>query len=198
MDLTKHITEKPKNKPWLLSQSNIPKPLHGVNPRTIMGKSEWDNFRIGVYASTGYHCAACGVHQSDAMFHKWLEAHEDYQIDHNKGKITVRGVEPLCHACHSFIHSGFLFVQLQKGIKSRDDAKLILRHGFGVLNSAKLPAFVGLKNVVLASGYKDIWQGEWLHPQRSNVAWSDWRMVWKGKEYKPLLTSLDEWKRHYS
>lgn len=198
LELTKHITKKPKNKPWLLSQSNIPKPLHGVNPRTIMGKDEWDKFRRKVYASTGYHCAACGVHQIDAMFHKWLEAHEDYEIDHRRGRMTVRSVEPLCHACHSFIHSGFLFVQLKKEMKSRDDVKSILKHGFKVLESAKLPAFIGLKNVIAASGYKDSWHGEWIYPEKSNVSWQEWRMVWMGKEHKPLFNSMKEWQRHYS
>ena len=196
MNLEQHI-KKNAIKPHILSQSNIPKPLHGVNPRSIMGKEKWDVVRREVYASTGYRCAACGVHKDDAMFHKWLEAHEDYEIDHESAIMTVRSMVPLCHSCHSFVHSGFLFVQLERGEKSKSEVAIILDHGFGILKSARLPAFVGLKNVIKASGWSGSWSGGWLHPRESSKRWDEWVMIWEGEKFPAKFKSYDEWVRFY-
>src|SRR6185295_5669264 len=60
-------------KPEILCHPHIPKPLHGVAPREIMGDDWWNSERQLVYASTDYHCAACGIHKSQAKKHEWLE-----------------------------------------------------------------------------------------------------------------------------
>ena len=194
MNLEPHINSFEK-KPYLLSQSNIPKPLHNVNPRTIMGREKWDSVRQDVYKSTNYHCAACGVSKYNALFHKWLEAHENYKIDHEKAIVEVISIEPLCHACHSFVHSGFLTVQYRKGTKSKDQINTILEHGFTVLWKAKLPAFVGLLGLMQEVSFPYKWGGEWLHPKPSSKSWSDWRLIWNGKEYGPKYKSIFEWER---
>lgn len=41
-------------RPEILSSPNIPKPLHGVNPRSIMGQDAWNVMRQEVYASTEF------------------------------------------------------------------------------------------------------------------------------------------------
>jgi len=187
----------PELRPDILSQSNIPKPLHGVNPRTIMGKEKWDIFRKQVYASTNYHCIACGVHVENALFHRWLEAHEDYNIDHENATMTVSGFVPLCHSCHSFVHSGFLVVQYRKGIKSKSQVCKILEHGFSILEKSDLPAFIGLKNAISECGYGGKWSGRWIHPKSMSNDWSRWKMIWEGVEYPAKFKSHDAWKRYY-
>ena len=190
-------TRPPNLRPDILSQSNIPKPLHGVNPRTIMGKDKWDILRKEVYASTNYHCIACGVHKDNAMFHKWLEAHEDYKIEHAIATMTIRGFVPLCHACHSFVHSGFLVVQYRKGIKSKSQVCKILEHGFSILEKSDLPAFIGLKNAISEIGYNGKWSGKWIHPKSITSDWSKWKMVWNGIEYPAKFKTHTAWERHY-
>jgi len=98
--------EKLPLKPELLSHPNIPKPLHGTNPRTIMGRAAWDKYRQNALIKAKHSCRACG--RTGCR----LELHEDYSIDFKKAKMQVHSMEPLCTDCHSFIHSGFLIFNL--------------------------------------------------------------------------------------
>jgi hypothetical protein len=61
---------------------NTPKPLHGMSPRSILGDEWWDKERIKAYRKFFNHCQACGVHKSDALYHRWLEAHEVFNFDY--------------------------------------------------------------------------------------------------------------------
>ena len=127
-------------KPEILTQPNIPKPLHGLAPRTIMGQEWWDTERQKAYASTDYHCVACGVPKSEAKKFHWLEAHEYWKFDYRKGTAEVISIEPLCHYCHNFIHSGRLAMIMGKE-KSVEEAEDILEHGFKLLAENKLQCF---------------------------------------------------------
>ena len=127
-----------KLRPEILLHPNIPKPLHGVNPRSIMGQEWWDVQRRIAYASTEYHCAACGVHKSEAEYHQWLEAHELYEFDYPKGRLTMIEIVPLCHACHNFIHSGRMTALVDKGEMEESKRKAILKRGNNIFKDAKL------------------------------------------------------------
>ena len=88
----------------LLTMPNIPKPLHGVNPRLIMGEAEWTKVRKRAYYDAGYRseisrelCAEPGG----------LHAHEVYDINYVTGVCTFKrvcAITPLEHVY--FIHSG--------------------------------------------------------------------------------------------
>ena len=184
-------------KPEILSHPNIPKPLHGLNPRTIKGQEWWDVTRREAYARTNFHCVACGVHKNDAKKHRWLEAHEYFDIDYKTGRCEVISIEPLCHYCHNFIHSGRLQMIMGKD-KSQQEVIDILEHGFGVLAEHDLKAFPGTidfaedvnANTFGVRPYR-LWGNEAL-------PWNSWRLVLDGEEYKPLHDSYDGWYRHYN
>jgi len=160
----------------ILCHPNIPKPLHGVNPRTIYGKDWWDKQRQIAYASTDYHCLACGVHKSRAKFHRWLEAHEFYLFDYKRGRITFDHLVPLCHACHNYIHDGRMQMMVDRDDMSEEKYSAILEHGDTVIKQAGL---MGKRNQ--------------RHKLTSGVVWSQWRMVVDGKEYGPSTQTLQEW-----
>jgi hypothetical protein len=165
--------------PSLLLHSNIPKPLHEVNPRTIKGQKWWDTNRRLTYASQGDRCAACGVHKSQAKGkNHWLECHEVYKIDYAKGRATFVKLVALCPYCHSFIHNGRLQALYDKGeIKTREYLSII-KHGKDILEKA------GLFN-------------QWEHrhdiPGNKVAEWLDWRLVFEGIEYPPKFQSYEEW-----
>lgn len=55
-------------RPHLLTQLNIPKPMHGVHPSDLLGKRWWNNLKIQILDSTQNHCVVCGMHSDEAFF----------------------------------------------------------------------------------------------------------------------------------
>lgn len=182
-------------KPDILSHPNIPKPLHEVNPRNIMGKEKWDITRQEVYKSSDFHCVACGVHKSQAKKHQWLEAHEYYSIDYKNGKVKIESLQPLCHYCHNFIHSGRLSMILGKD-KSLSEVIEILEHGFMILFRNNLQAFPFTVELAKSIGAKTYGVRPY-NIEETSIEWGDWRLIWDGKEYPPKYKTFEEWEERY-
>lgn len=181
-------TAKPKIiktlKPSLLSQPNIPKPLHGINPRTIMGKDAWDKHRQLLVVNSPY-CKACGRENTI------LDLHEDYSIDYTNNSMILLEYAPLCKKCHMFIHSGFLYTQIKSQDISIDKARDILRHGISILEKNNLQMFIATS--ILSKNLKvkhacDVWSPP-------PFSWDGWKLLYKGKEYKGL--SKTQWIKKY-
>ena len=183
-----------KLRPEILAHSNIPKPLHGLSPRTINGDTWWNATRQEVYARYNYHCIACGTHKLRAKGPLWLEAHEYYEIDYVKGTMVCKSIEPLCHYCHNFIHSGRL--QAIIGIeKSQKEIVHILEHGFEILARAKLKCFPDTLIFAEQIGARDF--GVKGYVVKSSVPWSKWRLIWNGKEYYSKFKNIEELEAYY-
>lgn len=206
---------EPFPNPKILLHPNIPKPLHGLNPRTIKGQHWWDEQRKLAYAVHSNHCWACGIHKTDALFHKWLEAHEYHKIDYRRGRAEVVGIVALCHACHNYIHNGRLSIQTNKYERPVKDAWLILHHGHKVLVDASLrPNPFALRvaySLLVSHGQAPRYCRGWADeanlikliernpmPLGDNVKWENWRLILDGQEYKPLQANFNEWYAHYN
>lgn len=163
-------------KPVYLTHPNIPKPLHGVNPRTILGESWWDIKRHEAYAENNFCCWACGVHKSEAMYENWLEGHEAYDINWETGEVRLEEIVALCHCCHNFVHNGRLEVLHQWGKVDRKKYSYILSRGKRILKNA------GLKKEV---------------PPEKIAGWSEWRLIIKGNEYYSKFKNIEEWAEYY-
>ncbi|MFX4299996.1 hypothetical protein [Pseudosulfitobacter pseudonitzschiae] len=178
--------------PEILEQPLIPPPLHGLNPRNIMGRTAWDILRKEIYARHGYTCAACGVYSRRAILKRGLEAHERYEIDYPGKRMVVTGMEPLCHACHCFVHSGLLEVRLAKRQVSAETVAIILGHGSGVLKGSggKMPPGADLlcRKLKLKHDLK-----VQRHPPR--LTWPGWVLEWEGETYPSLYPSEAAWKK---
>ena len=184
-----------KLKPEVLMHPNIPKPLHGLNPRTIKGQEWWDVERKKAYASTGYRCIACGIEKTMAKKFKWLEAHEDFIIDYKKGTCTIKEIIPLCHYCHSFIHSGRLRM-IMGCDKSEDEVIEILEHGINILRESNLKGFWATLDFAFSLGVNTVG----VSPYKSTgyeAEWGSWRLILEGKEYEGLFKDFREWQNHW-
>ena len=149
--------------------------MHGMAPRVVFGQKWWDCTRREAYKSTLYHCKACGVSKFNAKGKTWLEGHEVYDVDYLLGRMTYIKTVPLCHYCHSYIHSGRLMASLEKGEIKASKFVAVRQHGDEVLRIAQL---------------------ERPEPYSGPEAdWADWRLVIGGVEYKGLYTSFEHWKK---
>ncbi len=182
--------------PEILCQPNIPKPLHGLAPRTIMGQEWWDIERNKAYASTDYHCTVCGVHKRDAKKHQWLEAHEFWDIDYSTGICEIKKIIPLCHYCHSFIHSGRLSMIMGTD-KSKKEVAEILEHGFKILSENNLKCFPSTLKLAEYINCKTFGVKSYTLPKHE-TKWEDYVLKFNGKIFKSKFKNYNEWLIYYN
>jgi len=180
--IKKSMDERPVKvwipRPELLLLPNIPKPLHGIAPRVVMGSKWWNAVRQAAYESTDHHCLACMVHKTRARGRSWMEAHEVYRTDYRLGRLYFIEAVPLCNFCHSFIHSGRLQALLEKNQITQQRYVAILQHGERVLAKAGL-----------------------VKPKQYDgpiAEWGKWRLVVERRMFKPKYKSLEEWMKHFN
>lgn len=180
----------------ILLHPNIPKPLHGLNPRTL-NPEWWDNRRREAYARFNDCCWACRTHKSNAMYQSYLDAHECYIFNYQEATATFVGVSALCYCCHNYIHDGRLYaLHLRKGIAS-SRYRAIISHGNGILSKNGVPFAkkFGQPNMVPLVDNPFIESTNFVG---RTPGWNEWRLIIGKQEYKPLFSSLEEWRRHYS
>ena len=176
-------------RPELLLGSNVPRPMHGVAPRVILGSRWWNQERQAAYRSTKYHCLACGVWKHQALGRDWLEGHETYDIDYLKGQMVYVETVPLCHYCHNFIHDGRMRSLLAKGKLTHQKFTAIVQHGDSVLFAAKLSRarFEDREDAMADM----ILNGE-------VAPWPNWRLVLFGNKYPPKFKTELQWQKAMS
>jgi hypothetical protein len=195
-------------KPKLLKHPNIPKPLHGVNPRTIYGQEWWDVRRQKAYKENDYCCWACGVHKSKQLYKNWLEAHESYDLNYTTGKVKLLEITALCHACHRFIHNGLLWIMYNKGEVEFNYTMDIMEHGMNVLKEAGLKPHPHAANIYLRLRgydkeeiYKIILEKK-LDIQdislRTPAAWNEWHLDIDGECHYSPYEDYVAWYHHYN
>jgi hypothetical protein len=169
-----------------LLHPNIPKALHGVNPRSIYGNGWWDKQRKESYSKNNYCCWACGVHKTKAKYHNWLEAHEMYEYDFNNYTLTFNEVVALCHSCHGYIHSGRLMILRDKNIISKKMYEDIIRHG------TKIAKRINYDNENVQRLLNEYDTSDYIE------RWQEWRMIIDGESYEPKFKTFNEWQDFYS
>lgn len=178
--------------PELLLHPNIPKPLHGVNPRSINGNKWWNRVRKETYAKHDFRCFACGVerYSQEIMFSGWLEAHEYYEIDYVNCSVEFVKLVALCQCCHMGIHTGRLGAMFDKGQYDEETCYLVLNRKDQVLN--------GMINM---SGNEIDFRVK--HKTQKQVdqffidTWSKWHLNLNGKKYYSKFKNVDEWRSFY-
>jgi hypothetical protein len=178
--------------PALLEQPLIPPPLHGLNPRSIMGRAAWDEERRRVYRKYGFTCAACGVNGRDAFPLTRLEAHERFSVDYRARTMTLTGMEPVCPACHAFVHTGLLEIRLHRRELSRAMTWRVLEHGITVLGEVGGTVPLGADRLSRKLGLR---HGLPVASPPPPTGWSGWRLIWDGKSYEAPYQSEAAWAR---
>lgn len=192
--------------PEILTHPNIPKPLHGMSPRTLLGQDWWDTQRHAAYKRSKFRCMACGVPKRAAKYHRWLEAHEYYSYDYAAGSATLIQIVALCHSCHNFIHSGRMSHMVRSGEMPREKVMDILGHGFRVLTTAGMKPFWFTSFLWLTlNGHDENESYKWLeengYVQEGDEGpsdWSKWHIIIPGAgTYYSKFKDYDDWARAY-
>lgn len=179
--------------PSILTHPNIPKPLHGFNPRTILGKEWWD---IARKKNDNGFCNACGIAKKDTP-EKWLEGHEFYKINYFNGEVRFDHVVNICHKCHNFIHSGRLYMLHNEGKIPLSKVLNILNHGFKILEANKLQCFSGTYEVARYYNVNTLNVKPYKTYGNPNLKWNDWHLLLFGKKYYSKFKSYEEWEKFY-
>lgn len=88
----------------LIAMPNIPKPLHSVAPRTVLGARVWNLLRKHCYEVADDTCEICGEKPELA---RRRHAHEVYEIDYEHGTSKFIRAFCLCSLDHlGCIHTG--------------------------------------------------------------------------------------------
>lgn len=198
-------TEFPR--PELLLHPNIPKPLHGLNPRTILGQKWWDIQRQIAYAKHNYHCWACGVHKSKAKYHKWLEAHEVYNIDYNTGRVEMTEISALCHSCHQYIHARRMLRLFEQNKVTFEKYIDILSHGEQLIRSYLTQVAINYQGenwkkpfeptLPFQDTFPDVIVPGLPRPSVNVADWNEWYLVINGQKYYSRFTDIHEWSDYY-
>lgn len=192
----------------ILSGPNLPKPLHGVNPRTFMGSVAWGKTRKRTYYLAKYKCQICGADCSESGS---MDAHELYDIDYVKGTSTFKRVVGICKNCHNFYHSGRLITLYRRRNPLYPSSKVlsIVEHGFQVIykwnqahpDEPKLKAYETfleyLKHDELSPKMEELIEKYeiefWGEDKKKLAEWGDWKLVFGNREYPTPYKDYVAW-----
>lgn len=190
----------------LITMPNIPKPLHALPPRNVMGKTAWDRARKLCYFKADYKCEICGCEPSKGQ----LNAHELYTIDYLEGTSTFNRCIAICKQDHDFIHSGRLITLFKEGnplypksyvLKTVEKGfKLVSEYNKAHPDLAPLrvyDTFIDyLKVPELADKMAELirkYDIKFYASPKRGARWEKWRLVWNGKEYPTPYKNPEEW-----
>lgn len=185
----------------LLTMPNIPAPLHGLNPRSVMGEEEWDKQRFDCYTKANWRCEIC-----DTPCER-MQAHEIYTYDYVSHTAVFKRLIALCDKCHRGIHSGRLTTMTKDGDVSREYFLDIAEHCFKLIHdyNEKNGTEYRLYDAFLAATRHPELHKELLEliekydikfyrtPKVSKNEWGKWKLLWGTKVLRGPYNSCDEW-----
>lgn len=197
-----------ENDAQILAGPNLVKPLHGMNPRTIMGDNAWGKLRKRTYYLANYKCQICG---EDCSSPGAMDAHELYSINYVTGEARFAKVIGICKNCHNFYHSGRMFTLCKNKNPLYQPEKVlsIVEHGFRLIyewnkkhhRKDKIKAYAifleYLKQPELAETMEkliDKYEMEfWGEDTKHICDWEDWKLIFGKREYPTPYKDYQAW-----
>lgn len=190
----------------LITMPNVPRPLHGLPPRKIMGATAWDRMRKRCYFDAGYKCEICGVDPPKGQLH----AHELYTYDWMEGTGKFERCIAICKRDHDFIHSGRLVTLHKQGnpLYSKSYVLGVVEKGFKLIHDyneahpdkEKLKVYATfleyLKVPDLAQEMSELidkYDMEFYSEPKHIAKWAKWRLLFGNKEYPTPYANQGEW-----
>lgn len=190
----------------LLTMPNVPRPLHGLPPRKIMGATAWNRVRKRCYFNAGYKCEICGVDPPKGQLH----SHELYSYDWLEGTGKFERCIAICKKDHDFIHSGRLITMYKNGnmLYPKSYVLDVVEKGFKLIhdynvehrNQKPLRAYCTflefLKVPELEQDMRRLiekYEIKFYKEPKRFARWDKWRLVFGTKEYPTPYESQADW-----
>ena len=192
----------------LIAMPNIPRPLHGVNPRTLLGASTWNHMRKFCYAKADNTCQICG-NKPENLRHR--HGHEVYEINYATGTAVFKQVFCVCSLCHlACIHTGRA-ITLWKKHNPLYPTEFLLKgaeHAFKIIHDynqdnpgADLRAYATfldyLKHDELKGPMEKLiekYDIKFYKEVEDMVPWGDWKLIIGDQEYPTPYKDEQAWK----
>lgn len=192
----------------LITMPNVPRPLHKLNPRNIMGASTWNHVRKRCYFDAGYKCEICGIDFADIK--PRYAAHELYSYDWIAGTGKFERCIAVCAVCHNAIHSGRLITMYKNDnpLYPKEYVLKVVEHCFSLVhkynaehrNKKPLKVYSTfleyLKVDDLADDMArliDMYDIQFYQEPKHIAKWGDWRLIIGDKEHKTPYKDEGEW-----
>lgn len=199
----------------LLTMPNVPTPLHGCAPRTVMGAAEWNKMRKACYEEHDETCEICGQklgskRGGDLPLHN---AHEAYELDYETYTSTFKRLICVCPQCHACIHSGRAITCYLNHVPLYDKTYMLglaehafqLVHKWNTLHPEDEPLRLydtyldWVKEPTLKAAMEELIKEYDIElytiPDKSrwDNAFDKWRMVYNGEEHPSLFKTRADW-----
>ena len=193
----------------LIAMPNIPKPLHGVAPRTVLDHRTWDHMRKFAYAQAENTCEICGE-KPENLRHR--HGHEVYEIDYKKGVAKFVRVFCVCALDHlACIHTGraitlykqgnplypkeFLLEGVEKAFKTiyeynQDHPGADLRAYATFLDYLKVPELEASVRILIHKYDMKFYAED----PKKLAKWDKWKLIIGDEEYPTPYKDEKEWK----
>lgn len=195
----------------LIAMPNIPKPLHHLAPRTILGPTEWNKMRRACYEAANDTCEICGERPETL---RRRQSHEAYAIDYEKGTAIFVGCFCLDSVCHlACIHTGRAITLYSQGnplypaeflLAGAEKAFTIIssyNHDHPEQEPVRLYStwieylkYDELREPMLEL-IKKYDAKFYMEDPKKTAPWGQWRLVFNGEEYPTPYKNEKAWKK---
>lgn len=195
----------------IIAMPNLPKPLHGQAPRTLLGTKVWNEMRNECYEKANDTCEICGYKPENM---RDRHAHEVYSIDYENGTSTFVRTICLCSRCHVYgIHSGRAITLHKKGNplfgtqQMLDGAENVFRiiseYNADHPDKPELRAYDTFLDYLKCDDLREPMEKlikkyhiKFYTEDKNKLAkWGDWKMIIGNKEYPTPYEDYQAWEK---
>lgn len=197
----------------IITMPNVPAPLHGCAPRTLLGNSTWDHMRKYCYYNANYKSQISGEDLDGTTNDKRCNAHELYSYDYAHGKAYFERAVCISPLEHNFIHSGRMLTMYKRGnpLMSKNYLLKVVENGFKTIHDwnkahpkkKQLRAYATLVDYAYTDGIEDEirelidkYDIKFYKESDAKLArWKDWTLKIGNKEYPTPYETPEDWEK---
>lgn len=196
----------------ILTMPNVPKPVHKLCPRTILGNATWDHMRKRCYFEAGYKSQVSGFELDRSSKERTAHAHELASYDYATGEARFERTVCLSPLEHNFIHSGRMLTLYKQGspLATKRYVLKCLENGFKLVNDwnemhknmRPLRVYYTLAEYAVTPGIADEVKALikkynikfYAENPHTLAPWDKWGLWIGNKFHKTPYKNEDEWK----